>query len=57
VFLIIRDDRLPFYPDLPQRIKVGDELLVVAPEDQRGNTEDRLRAVASAAGSPAHPTD
>jgi hypothetical protein len=39
VSLIIRDDRQPFYPDLPQRIKVGAELLVVAPEDQRWNTE------------------
>jgi hypothetical protein len=38
VSLIIRDDRQPFDPDLPQRIKVGDEL-VVAPEDQRWNTE------------------
>jgi hypothetical protein len=50
VSLIIRDDRQPFYPDLPQRIKVDDELLVVAPEDQPRNTEDRLRAVASAVG-------
>jgi hypothetical protein len=41
--LIIPDDRQPFYPDLRERIKVGDELLVVAPEDQRGKIEDRLR--------------
>jgi potassium/hydrogen antiporter len=43
VSLIIRDER-PFYPDGRERIKVG-ELLVVTPEDQRENTEDRLRAV------------
>ena len=43
VCLIIRDER-PFYPDLRERIKVG-ELLVVTPDDQRENTEDRLRAV------------
>jgi potassium/hydrogen antiporter len=44
VSLIIRDER-PFYPDLRERIKVGDELLIVTPEDQRENTEERLRAV------------
>jgi hypothetical protein len=55
--LIIPDDRQPFYPDLRERIKVGDELLVVAPEDQRGKIEDRLRDVASVVGSPAHATD
>jgi hypothetical protein len=40
VSLIIRDDRLPFYPDLRERIKVGDELLVVVPAVQRGKIED-----------------
>ncbi len=44
VSLIIRDGR-PFYPDLRERIKGGDELLIVTPEDQRANTEERLRAV------------
>jgi potassium/hydrogen antiporter len=44
VSLIIRDER-PFYPDLRERIKVCDELLIVTPEDQRENTEERLRAV------------
>jgi hypothetical protein len=38
--LIIRDDRQPFDPDLRERIKVGDELLVVVPADQRGKIED-----------------
>ena len=42
--LIIEDER-PFYPDLRERIKVGDELLVVTPENQRENTEDCLRTV------------
>jgi potassium/hydrogen antiporter len=44
VSLIIRDER-PFYPNARERIKVGDELLIVTPEDQRTNTEKRLRAV------------
>jgi potassium/hydrogen antiporter len=44
VSLIIRGDR-PFYPDGRERIQAGDELLIVTPEDQRANTEDRLRAV------------
>jgi potassium/hydrogen antiporter len=44
VSLIIRDGR-PFYPDLRERIKGRDELLIVTPEDQRANTEERLRAV------------
>jgi cell volume regulation protein A len=44
VSLIIRDEH-PFYPDARERIKVGDELLIVTPEDQRNNTEERLRAV------------
>ena len=44
VSLIIRDER-PFNPDPRERIKVGDELLIVTPEDQRENTEQRLRAV------------
>ena len=50
--LIIRDDRQPLYPDLRERIKVGDELLVVVPGDQRGKIEDRPRAVASVVDSP-----
>ena len=44
VSLIIRDDR-PFYPAPRERIKVGDELLIVTPESQRENTEERLRAL------------
>jgi cell volume regulation protein A len=44
VSLIIRDDR-PFYPGGRERIQAGDELLIVTPEDQRANTEERLRAV------------
>ena len=44
VSLIIRDER-PFFPAARERIKVGDELLIVTPEDQRDNTEERLRAV------------
>jgi cell volume regulation protein A len=44
VSLIIRDER-PFFPDGRERIKAGDELLIVTPEDQRAHTEDRLRAV------------
>jgi potassium/hydrogen antiporter len=44
VSLIIRDER-PFYPAGRERIKVGDELLIVTPEGQRTNTEERLRAV------------
>ncbi len=44
VSLIIRDDR-PFYPGARERIQAGDELLIVTPEDQRANTEERLRAV------------
>jgi potassium/hydrogen antiporter len=44
VSLIIRGDR-PFNPDIRERIQAGDELLIVTPEDQRVNTEERLRAV------------
>jgi cell volume regulation protein A len=44
VSLIIRDDR-PFYPAPRERIKVGDELLIVTPASQRENTEERLRAL------------
>ncbi len=44
VSLIIRDGR-PFYPAPRERIKIGDELLIVTPESQRENTEDRLRAL------------
>jgi potassium/hydrogen antiporter len=42
VSLIIRDGR-PFYPLRNERIKVGDELLVVTPSAQRERTEARLR--------------
>ena len=45
VSLIIRDER-PFYPGGQERIKVGDELLIVTPETQRERTEERLRALA-----------
>jgi cell volume regulation protein A len=44
VSLIIREDR-PFFPEGRERIQAGDELLIVTPEDQRLNTEERLRAV------------
>jgi len=44
VSLIIRQEH-PFYPDGRERIQAGDELLIVTPEDQRVNTEERLRAV------------
>ena len=41
VSLIIRD-ATPFTPTARDRIKVGDELLIVTPTDQRDNTEERL---------------
>ena len=44
VSLIIRDER-PFFPSAQERIKVGDELLIVTPETQRERTEERLRAL------------
>lgn len=44
VSLIIRDQR-PFYPNSRERIKIGDELLIVAPAALRELTEDRLRAL------------
>ena len=44
VSLIIRDER-PFAPGEYERIKVGDELLVVTPEAVRDKTEARLRDV------------
>ncbi|MDF2744578.1 MAG: putative solute/hydrogen antiporter, partial [Actinomycetia bacterium] len=44
VSLIIRDER-PFYPSGQERIKVGDELLIVTPESQRERTEERLRSL------------
>jgi cell volume regulation protein A len=44
VSLIIRDER-PFYPGGRERIKVGDELLIVTPASQRERTEERLRAL------------
>lgn len=44
VSLIIRD-AAPFTPSARDRIKVGDELLVVTPTDQRDITEARLRAL------------
>jgi potassium/hydrogen antiporter len=42
--LIIRDER-PFYPSPRERIKVGDQLLIVTPSTQRERTEARLRDV------------
>ncbi|HEY5822013.1 MAG TPA: potassium/proton antiporter [Propionibacteriaceae bacterium] len=44
VSLIIRDET-PFYPAGRERIKVGDELLIVTPAAQREITEDRLRSL------------
>ncbi len=44
VTLIIRGDE-PFNPAPRERIRVGDELLVVTPTAQREHTEDRLRAI------------
>ncbi len=44
VSLIIRDES-PFTPSARDRIKVGDELLVVTPTDRRDETEERLRAL------------
>ena len=44
VSLIIRDGR-PFSPAGRERIKVGDELLIVTPTAQRDVTEERLRAL------------
>jgi cell volume regulation protein A len=44
VSLIIRDAR-PFFPAPRERIKAGDELLIVTPANQRGKTEDRLRVL------------
>jgi cell volume regulation protein A len=44
VSLIIRDQR-PFYPSAQERIKVGDELLIVTPTVHREQTEERLRAL------------
>ncbi len=42
VSLLIRDDR-PFSPAGRDRIKIGDELLIVTPTAQRQLVEDRLR--------------
>ena len=44
VSLVIRD-AAPFYPAPRERIKVGDELLIVTPAAQRTNTEERLRSI------------
>jgi potassium/hydrogen antiporter len=44
VSLIIRD-ATPFTPTARDRIKVGDELLIVTPTDQRDITEERLRVL------------
>jgi len=44
VSLIIRDAE-PFHPAPPERIRVGDELLIVSPADQRDVTEERLRSL------------
>ncbi|HET9873958.1 MAG TPA: potassium/proton antiporter [Propionibacteriaceae bacterium] len=45
VSLIIREGA-PFVPEARERIKVGDELLIVTPSAERLQTEDRLRALA-----------
>jgi potassium/hydrogen antiporter len=44
VSLVIREET-PFSPTPRERIKVGDELLIVTPSAQRLNTEERLRSV------------
>jgi cell volume regulation protein A len=44
VSLIIREEH-PFYPSPRERIKTGDELLIVTPSAQRERTEVRLREV------------
>jgi potassium/hydrogen antiporter len=44
VSLIIREEH-PFYPSPRERIKAGDELLIVTPSAQRERTEARLREV------------
>ena len=44
VTLIIRNGE-PFYPAPRERIRVGDELLVVTPSNQREVTQERLRLV------------
>ncbi len=44
VSLIIRDET-PFYPSPRERIRVGDELLIVTPNAQRERTEERLRSL------------
>jgi cell volume regulation protein A len=45
--LIIREGQ-PFYPAPQERLKVGDELLIVTPSAQRERTEARLREVGRA---------
>ena len=52
VSLIIRDER-PFNPDARERIKVGDELLIVTPEDQRETPRYASELWGVAVGSPA----
>jgi cell volume regulation protein A len=44
VSLIIRDGA-PFVPSPRDRIKIGDELLIVTPSTQRLQTEERLRTL------------
>jgi cell volume regulation protein A len=44
VSLIIREEA-PFFPSARERIRVGDELLIVTPSAQRAATEERLRAL------------
>jgi cell volume regulation protein A len=44
VSLVIRDET-PFSPTARDRIKIGDELLIVTPTAQRLHTEDRLRSL------------
>ena len=47
VSLIIRDGA-PFVPGPGERIKIGDELLIVTPSTQRLQTEERLRSLGRA---------
>jgi cell volume regulation protein A len=44
VTLVIRSET-PFNPDPRERIRVGDELLIVTPSASRESTEERLRVV------------
>jgi len=44
VTLIIRDSE-PFNPEPRERMRIGDELLIVTPNEHRETTEERLRVV------------